>query len=64
MPSDRAELLASLEKHNAAFTTLLSFIPSQYYIAPTQEEVSLGTCPIPGPDIAFCCEDQLLGSSC
>jgi hypothetical protein len=36
----RAELLASLEKHNASFTTLLSLIPAQYYIQPTQEEVS------------------------
>lgn len=39
MPTDRTDLLESLEKHNAAFTTLLSLIPSQYYIAPTQEEV-------------------------
>jgi hypothetical protein len=39
MPTDRADLLVSLEKHNAEFTTLLSLIPSQYYIAPTQEEV-------------------------
>ncbi|GFZ48310.1 hypothetical protein JCM24511_06058 [Saitozyma sp. JCM 24511] len=38
MPTDRTDLLESLEKHNAAFTTLLSLIPSQYYIAPTQEE--------------------------
>lgn len=41
MPTDRAELLSSLEKHNATFTTLLSLIPAQYYIAPTQEEVSM-----------------------
>jgi hypothetical protein len=41
MPTDRADLLVSLEKHNAEFTTLLSLIPSQYYIAPTQEEVGV-----------------------
>jgi len=34
------ELLASLEKHNATFTTLLSLIPSKFYVAPDPEEVS------------------------
>ena len=33
------DLLASLERHDAKFTTLLSLIPARYYIAPTQEEV-------------------------
>lgn len=36
----RSELLASLEKHNASFTTLLSLIPAQFYIQQTPEEVS------------------------
>ncbi|KAL7422641.1 hypothetical protein Q5752_001932 [Cryptotrichosporon argae] len=31
-------LTDSLERHNAAFTTLLSLIPPKYYIAPTAEE--------------------------
>ncbi|WVQ85777.1 hypothetical protein IAT38_007944 [Cryptococcus sp. DSM 104549] len=32
-----ADLAASLEKHNTTFTTLLSLIPAQYYIAPDPE---------------------------
>jgi hypothetical protein len=36
----QAEILSSLEKHNATFTTLLSLIPSKFYIAPDQDEVS------------------------
>lgn len=39
LETPRVELLASLEKHNESFTTLLSLIPAQYYIQPTQEEV-------------------------
>ncbi|KAK8850345.1 hypothetical protein IAR55_004263 [Kwoniella newhampshirensis] len=31
------DLVKSLEKHNASFTTLLSLIPAQYYIAPDPE---------------------------
>ncbi|ODN82632.1 hypothetical protein L202_00930 [Cryptococcus amylolentus CBS 6039] len=33
-----ADLYSSLEKHNAAFTQLLSLIPAQYYIALAPEE--------------------------
>ncbi|WWC92053.1 uncharacterized protein L201_007007 [Kwoniella dendrophila CBS 6074] len=33
----RDDLLKSLEKHNSTFTTLLSLIPTQYYIAPDPE---------------------------
>ncbi|ORY35876.1 surfeit locus protein 6-domain-containing protein [Naematelia encephala] len=36
--SQAPDLVASLSKHNETFTTLLSLIPSRYYIAPTQEE--------------------------
>jgi hypothetical protein len=39
-PTPPAELLASLEKHNAAFTKLLSLIPSRYYLPVDQDEVS------------------------
>jgi len=41
----RSELLISLERHNATFTTLLSLIPPRYYITPTPEEV----CPTLNP---------------
>lgn len=36
------DIMESLEKHNAAFTTLLSLIPAQYYIAADPEVVSWG----------------------
>ncbi|WVQ63057.1 uncharacterized protein L199_001208 [Kwoniella botswanensis] len=36
-PTPRDDLLKSLEKHNSTFTTLLSLIPAQYYIAPDPE---------------------------
>lgn len=32
------ELVASLTARNATFSRLLSLIPQQYYVAPTQEE--------------------------
>lgn len=35
----RADLMASLEKRNATFSTLIRLIPSQYYVAPTDEEM-------------------------
>jgi hypothetical protein len=38
-PTPTSDLLASLEKHNANFTTLLSLIPSKFYVAPDPEEV-------------------------
>lgn len=34
------DIAESLERHNAAFTTLLSLIPAQYYIAVDPEMVS------------------------
>lgn len=34
------DISESLERHNAAFTTLLSLIPAQYYIAVDPEVVS------------------------
>ncbi|KAK1922904.1 establishment of cell polarity protein [Papiliotrema laurentii] len=37
-PTPTSDLLASLEKHNANFTTLLSLIPSKFYVAPDPEE--------------------------
>jgi hypothetical protein len=36
------DLVQSLEKHNETFTSLLSLIPSRYYIALAPEEVSEG----------------------
>lgn len=33
------ELVASLTQRNATFSRLLSLIPQQYYVAPTQEEM-------------------------
>ncbi|WWC72338.1 uncharacterized protein I206_106300 [Kwoniella pini CBS 10737] len=38
-PTPREDLLKSLEKHNSTFTTLLSLIPAQYYIAPDPDVV-------------------------
>lgn len=43
-PTPPAELLASLEKHNAAFTKLLSLIPSRYYLPVDQDEVRCVRC--------------------
>jgi hypothetical protein len=40
LQTPRTEILSSLQKHDESFTTLLSLIPAQYYIQPTQEEVS------------------------
>nr|XP_018260026.1 uncharacterized protein I303_08098 [Kwoniella dejecticola CBS 10117]OBR82184.1 hypothetical protein I303_08098 [Kwoniella dejecticola CBS 10117] len=39
MPTPREDLLKSLEKHNSTFTTLLSLIPAQYYVAPDPDVV-------------------------
>lgn len=39
LATPRAELLASLEKHNATFTKLLSLIPARFYLPPDQEEL-------------------------
>ncbi|WVF68115.1 hypothetical protein IAT40_002878 [Kwoniella sp. CBS 6097] len=36
-PTTTEDLTQSLERHNATFTTLLSLIPAQYYIAPDPE---------------------------
>ena len=42
MASERdPELVASLERHNATFTKLLSLIPSRFYAAPDPDEVSV-----------------------
>ena len=42
--TDQAELLASLERHNTTFTTLLSLIPSRFYAAPDPDEVRPSPC--------------------
>ena len=38
-----AELLESLERHNATFETLLGLIPAKYYIPREEEDVALGS---------------------
>lgn len=42
LSTTHGELLPSLEKHNDAFTSLLSLIPAKYYIVQeSTEDVSL-----------------------
>lgn len=38
-PARDSALVSALEARNATFTTLLSLIPQQYYVAPTDEEM-------------------------